>query len=292
MSATVCSSPSASFSIATSVASSRSALAISNSSFASRSPVSIRPNVRISDSRDFRSRPSSWARLLSLHTAGSSERRVTSVRRRCLASKSKIPPQLSGAALDVREPPGDGVDLFRFHGLSPKLRDYIAHRALSVADGKLYSPPAGGGVARSAGVVGGFPLPLYLHFLYGRLAAPGDFLCSPKESHQRKGFPGSPPLPRNLVWCPCAARRRTGAPEAIGVGQERPLGHRPEDSLFRYSCGVRPDKLGSCMQHVDVLQIPFSSAIIGGISEVHCALDRPKSHGHSFQQALEPKPIS
>jgi hypothetical protein len=58
-----------------------------------------------------------------------------------LASKSKIPPQLSGAALDVGEPPGDGVDLFRFHGLSPKLRDYIAQRALSVADGNLYSPP-------------------------------------------------------------------------------------------------------------------------------------------------------
>ena len=26
-----------------------------------------------------------------------------------------------------------------------------------------------------------------------------DFLCSPKESHQRKGLPGSPPLPRKLV---------------------------------------------------------------------------------------------
>jgi hypothetical protein len=32
-----------------------------------------------------------------------------------LASKSKIPPQLCGAAGDIGEPAGDGVNAFRFH---------------------------------------------------------------------------------------------------------------------------------------------------------------------------------
>jgi hypothetical protein len=34
----------------------------------------------------------------------------------------------------------------------------------------------------------------------------GDFLCSPKESHQRKGNPRFAATTRNLVWCPCAAQ--------------------------------------------------------------------------------------
>jgi hypothetical protein len=42
---------------------------------------------------------------------------VTSARRRCFASKSKIPPQLGGTALDVGKTSGDGVDFLCFHNV-------------------------------------------------------------------------------------------------------------------------------------------------------------------------------
>ena len=49
-----------------------------------------------------------------------------------------------------------------------------------------------------------FPLTTLFHVTLpplpnGPLAGPGDSLCSPKESHQRKGIPGSAPLPRKLA---------------------------------------------------------------------------------------------
>jgi hypothetical protein len=50
------------------------------------------------------------------------------------------------------------------------------------------------------------------HLLYGPLAGPSDFLCSPKESHQRKGIPGSSPLPRELVAVPPVLLDRPGGP--------------------------------------------------------------------------------
>jgi len=46
----------------------------------------------------------------------------------------------------------------------------------------------------------------YVVHIRGAAPGAGDFLCSPKESHQRKGFPGSPPPPRDLVRYPCATR--------------------------------------------------------------------------------------
>jgi hypothetical protein len=47
--------------------------------------------------------PSSWARLASSQTFGSSSARVTTSRRVFFASKSKIPPQLGGASGEIRE---------------------------------------------------------------------------------------------------------------------------------------------------------------------------------------------
>src|SRR5262249_8465742 len=45
---------------------------------------------------------------------------------------------------------------------------------------------------------------------YSSLAGPGHFLCSPKESNQRKGIPGAPPLPRKLVADSTALLDRPG----------------------------------------------------------------------------------
>ena len=73
-----------------------------------------------------RSLPSSWARLASVHRAGSSESRITSSRRLRLASKSKIPPQLGGALIQVVQRVFHGVDAFCFHDLVAPTRRYGA----------------------------------------------------------------------------------------------------------------------------------------------------------------------
>jgi len=67
------------------------------------------------DSSCFFSRPSSWARLASFQTPGSSSARATSISRACFASKSKIPPQLERPAAQVVERVFDGVEAFGFH---------------------------------------------------------------------------------------------------------------------------------------------------------------------------------
>jgi hypothetical protein len=48
--------------------------------------------------------------------AGSSASLISSSSRARLVSKSKIPPQLGGALLQILELFGDGVDAFGFHG--------------------------------------------------------------------------------------------------------------------------------------------------------------------------------
>jgi hypothetical protein len=53
--------------------------------------------------------------------SGSSVSFATSLRRIFFWSKSKIPPQLGGPALDVREPLRDEVDVLGFHGAFEKL---------------------------------------------------------------------------------------------------------------------------------------------------------------------------
>jgi len=115
MSATVFSSLRASASMAPSVASSLSDRAISNSSLASRRPVSSSFSVVTTPSRIFRSRPSSCARFGSFQSAGSSSLAAISARRRSLSSKSKIPPQFDAAGFDVGEALRRGVDTFSFH---------------------------------------------------------------------------------------------------------------------------------------------------------------------------------
>src|SRR3954470_4927645 len=98
------------------VASSDSARAISKSSCASCRPEAMESRAPTEDSRDFFSRPSSWARFWSLHTLGSASSLSTAESRLCLDSRSKIPPQLGRALLEVGERGGDLVDAFRFHG--------------------------------------------------------------------------------------------------------------------------------------------------------------------------------
>jgi hypothetical protein len=54
-------------------------------------------------SSSFFSRPRAWAFFESFQTFGSSSTRLTSSRRRALASKSKIPPELASATAQVGE---------------------------------------------------------------------------------------------------------------------------------------------------------------------------------------------
>src|SRR4029079_12255583 len=93
-----------------------SSRAISSSSALSRRAWATLSSVPTTVSSDLRSRPSSWARWLSLQNAGSSASLISSSRRARLVSKSKIPPQLGGALLQILELFGDGVDAFGFHG--------------------------------------------------------------------------------------------------------------------------------------------------------------------------------
>src|SRR5512143_1278571 len=105
-----------SFSMASSVASSPSARASSNSSPPSAIDVASVLSVPTTPSRSLRSRPSSCARLGSSQTFGSSSARATSVSRTAFASKSKIPPQLVRPRLEIGKRCGDLVDAFGFHG--------------------------------------------------------------------------------------------------------------------------------------------------------------------------------
>src|SRR6187431_532232 len=82
----------------------------------------------------FFSRPSSWAFLGSFQTAGSSSDALTVLRRSDLASKSKIPPEVRGAALEVSERGADEVGAFCVHGaflvLLPPPRRWAAEPAI------------------------------------------------------------------------------------------------------------------------------------------------------------------
>src|SRR5205085_4150653 len=110
------SSASTSSATATSIASSDSLRASSNSSPLSLSRVSRPLNVPTTDSSCLRSLPSSWARFGSPQTPGSSRARATALSRCALASKSKIPPQIGSALLQSGKGTGDLVDAFGFHG--------------------------------------------------------------------------------------------------------------------------------------------------------------------------------
>jgi hypothetical protein len=65
----------------------------------------------------FFSLPNSWARFGSFQMFGSSSSLLTTIRRACLASKSKIPPELAGAGAQVGEEGFDGVQALGFHEL-------------------------------------------------------------------------------------------------------------------------------------------------------------------------------
>jgi hypothetical protein len=73
-------------------------------------------SVTTTSSRDFFSLPRDWARWASSQTLGSSSSRESSSSFDALASKSKIPPQIGLALLQVGETVGDGVEAFGFHG--------------------------------------------------------------------------------------------------------------------------------------------------------------------------------
>jgi hypothetical protein len=66
----------------------------------------------------FFSLPSSWARLGSFQTAGSSSSALTSLRRRDFSSQSKIPPKFGGPLNQIGDLGADGVDVFDVHGES------------------------------------------------------------------------------------------------------------------------------------------------------------------------------
>src|SRR5262245_59022546 len=121
---TIFSAPATSASIAASVAASFSSRAREKSSTASRSlPLrSVRMPTRLSSC--FFSRPRSWARLESDQTSGFCSSLLTSARRACLASKSKIPPQLGGPLVEAGERGGQLVDAFGFHGCREKYANY------------------------------------------------------------------------------------------------------------------------------------------------------------------------
>src|SRR6266480_3292983 len=95
--------------ISSRVASSASARAMSNSSFASARPLPTRPSVPTTASSAFFSLPSACARCGLSHSFGSSSSRFSAARRLCFASKSKIPPQLDRPGQQVGERGGDLV---------------------------------------------------------------------------------------------------------------------------------------------------------------------------------------
>src|SRR5438034_48046 len=107
--------------ISSSVASSASARAMSNSSFASARPLPTRPSVPTTASSAFFSLPSACARCGLSHSFGSSSSRFSAARRLCFASKSKIPPQLGRPGQQVGERGGNLVYAFGFHFLPPSL---------------------------------------------------------------------------------------------------------------------------------------------------------------------------
>jgi hypothetical protein len=88
---------------------------MSKSSLASRSDEAMDVSPATVASSDFFSRPSSCARLGSLQTFGSARSASSSVRRFCLVSKSKIPPQLFRPGIQIGERRGELVDAFGFH---------------------------------------------------------------------------------------------------------------------------------------------------------------------------------
>ena len=136
-------------STATKVSSSLSVRASSNSS-----PLSVRPlcsvvSVPTTPSSSFFSRPSSCARSGLSQTFGSSSSRSTDARRSAFTSKSKIPPKLARAILEIGERIGEGIDVFGFHG-DPGWReaigDYSVRNAKSLSGRFLFrtdSPRAG-----------------------------------------------------------------------------------------------------------------------------------------------------
>src|SRR5688572_12196651 len=97
------------------VASSFSARASSNSSLVSAMPPSTRFSVSTTASRDFFSLPISCARCWLAQSLGSSSSLFRTARRCCLASKSKIPPQLGRLRLQPGERRGNLIDAFCFH---------------------------------------------------------------------------------------------------------------------------------------------------------------------------------
>jgi hypothetical protein len=100
---------SASREMPSSVASSPSARASSNSSLASAMPPSTRLSVSTIASSAFFSLPISCARCRSAQSWGSSSSRFSAARRFSFASKSKIPPQLGRLGLQSGERRGDLV---------------------------------------------------------------------------------------------------------------------------------------------------------------------------------------
>jgi hypothetical protein len=99
------------------VSSSFSPLAISKSSAASFRPDSIDRMRPTTPSRSFFSRPRSCARLASFQTSGASSARSISIRRVCLTSKSKIPPEFDHATAKVGDQGVEGIQAFGFHGV-------------------------------------------------------------------------------------------------------------------------------------------------------------------------------
>jgi hypothetical protein len=72
----------------------------------------------------FFSLPSSCARFWSFQTAGSASACSTALRRFCLPSRSKIPPQLGGPGGEVLELSVDLVEAFGFHDYGLTLRSF------------------------------------------------------------------------------------------------------------------------------------------------------------------------
>src|SRR6185436_14160625 len=83
------------------------------------------PILSMSDEIEISVASSFSARFWSLQTAGSASDCSTALRRFCLPSRSKIPPQLGGPGGQVLEQGVDLIDAFGFHGLySPALRSF------------------------------------------------------------------------------------------------------------------------------------------------------------------------
>src|SRR5438445_11880110 len=110
------------------VASSFSARAISKRPRESRNDEAIAASPVTVVSRDFFSLPRSCARLGPLQTLGSVRSVSTSVRRFCLPSQSKIPPQLRRPLAQVRERRRDLIASFDLHLASSRNTHYSARR--------------------------------------------------------------------------------------------------------------------------------------------------------------------